>query len=277
MEIKQTSTTAEGTLAESQNPEIPSFEVLNNYHWDFASLLPHDVQELLNSNSLRNRFNACAGDFFSKIFPKYFSEGSLRLGLDDGLKKPAFDLLQNFFTRGFNEISVIFTDEKSIIENLNKALISLLENNVRRNRSIPDLELVRLGQQEFINLLNSIPGIEQSGKGYRQHIVSKVDSDYITPITFENNSLSQAVLDFCRKAGYLYFDEKSVRYLARTDLVSWLNEKINPKNSTGSNVEISVSEKQLAALFSDAGIWVEFLQKFYLTLQHCHSLLRIKH
>ena len=174
MGIKQTSTTAEGTLAESQNQPIRSIEDLNNYHWDLAKLLPDSAQAFLDDRKLRNQFNAYAGDFFSKIFPKYFSEGSLRVGLNDVLKKSAFDLLQNFFTIGFNEISVIFTDEKSIIENLNKALISLLENNVRQNRSIPDLELFRLGQQGFINLLNLIPGIVQSGKGYEEHIASKV-------------------------------------------------------------------------------------------------------
>lgn len=98
MGIKQTSTTAEGTLAVSENPGIPSFEVLNNYHWDLAKLLPDSAQAFLDERKLRNKFNACAGDFFSTIFPKYFSEGSLRVGLNDVLKKSAFDLLQNFFT-----------------------------------------------------------------------------------------------------------------------------------------------------------------------------------
>lgn len=262
------------SLEQSTSERKFSLENINDYHWDFAGLLPEKTQKLLTSNNLRNKFNAYAGDFFSKIFPKYFSGGSLRLGLDLPQKQLAFNLVRDFFTTGFSGISQIITNEKSLPITFYQALISFLENNVRQNKNIPDQELVSLGQQEFINLLNLIPGIEQSGIGYEEHIARKVDSDYITPITFENNSLSQAVLDFWRKAGYLYFDESENQYFARTDLVNWLKEEIPSQYRDDEEKKINLGEEQLIKLFSNAKINLKFLKQFYFGLTSLPQLVK---
>lgn len=60
------------SLEQSTSERKFSLENINDYHWDFAGLLPEKTQKLLTSNNLRNKFNAYAGDFFKNFSEVFF-------------------------------------------------------------------------------------------------------------------------------------------------------------------------------------------------------------